>query len=103
MKATGWHGGPLSLTKSAGYGLRISKSDRDTFFKKSWVYVTIDLESESIVQIKLSPSFWSNCTELRSTRIGEWFLKNGLAPWDEGCPPVFSLVPTNEAEFHLTN
>jgi len=99
MRAKGWHGGPPS-GPGAGYGIRISKADRDAHFDPEWDAVTISLEGKRIV-VALSESFWEDCTELRSKIIGEFMLANGLAPWPKRQPPVFELVPEGDATFRL--
>ncbi len=43
--------------------------------------------------MRLSESFWRDCSELRSAAVGRWLLAAGLAPWPRGAPPVLELVP----------
>lgn len=99
MKATGWRGGPPNTT-GAGYGISISRNDRNKYFDPDWNTVTLDVGDERIV-VELSVSFWKNCTELRSKKIGEFMLANGLAPWRKRQPPVFELVPEGDGVFRL--
>jgi len=101
MTATGWHGGPSDKYSAAGYGIRISRSDRDTHFDENWESVTLELEGAGEVRVTVSDSFWSGCTELRLAQIGRWMLDRGLAPWPKGDPPKFDLEPIGEATFRL--
>jgi len=55
--------------------------------------VIIEFEDGEEVEVKLLPSFWGGCPELRSARIGKWMLKRGLAPWPKGSPSRLSLEP----------
>jgi hypothetical protein len=83
--ATGWHnGGPIAAP--AGYGLAISKADRDRYFHPDWREVVLDLGAFEVI-IPLSASFWRDCPELRSADIGAWLLEAGAAPWPRRSPP----------------
>jgi len=102
MIAVGWNNGSPNNKTGAGYGIRITRRDRDKFFDKSWESVTLGLESDEVIEVKLSPSFWEGCIELRSARIGKWMLDHGLAPWPRGQPPQFQLEPRGEKRFRLS-
>ena len=99
MKATVWNNGQPSET-GAGYGLAISEEDRDAHFRREWSSVTLRIEGDEIA-VRLTPSFWRSCTELRSKAIGQHMLQRGLAPWPRGRPPELELVPEGEREFRL--
>ena len=90
MLATAWSNGSPRRS-GAGYGLKISRQDRDRFFDQSWSTVVIHLPEQDPTSVPLSESFWRSCTELRSAAIGRWLLLNGLAPWPRGKPPVIEL------------
>lgn len=98
---TGWSNGSPTPT-GAGYGVRLTKEDRDLLIRRSWRFVTIDLpdgtESRPDVDGK---AFWNTCPELRSAAIGRWMLKEGLAPWPSGSPPRLRLTLVSEARFKL--
>ena len=81
MIATGWSNGQPAET-GAGYGIKISKQDRDTHLDTSWTYVTVEFDDGTApITASLSPGFWKKCPELRSSAIGRWLLRHRLAPW----------------------
>jgi hypothetical protein len=104
MKATAWSNGNPGSSGS-GYGLKISREDRDRFFDRSWKEIVLHLPGQEPTPISLSASFWKSCTELRSSSIGRWLMERGLAPWTRGEPPVLTLLRTGDKEFriHTTN
>lgn len=103
--ATAWNNGQQSDT-GAGYGLKISSSDRDRFFDRSWKTVRLNLLTEqngrtAEVNVEKS-SFWSSiCREMINKDIGRWFIDNQFAPWRRGRPPRFRFVPVREREFNV--
>ncbi|MEM3453360.1 MAG: hypothetical protein QW835_07050 [Candidatus Hadarchaeum sp.] len=101
MKVSGWNNGRPNNQTGAGYGVRISKDDRDTFFKREWKSVVVKSDGDSIV-CNLSNAFWKNCPELRNKKIGKWMLNKKIAPWPESNPPRLELTPTSNQEFRLT-
>jgi len=90
MKASGWSNGSPSATGS-GYGIAISKSDRDAHFTPGLGSVTLLLEHGPTVAVVLSASFWRDCPEFRGAGIGRWLLNQGLAPWPRGEPPRLQI------------
>jgi len=102
IEVTAWNNGEWH-TSGAGYGLRVPPKDRDKFFKKEWKLVKLVLEdiSNSIEVSIDKSSFWKDCPELISKKIGEWLLKRRFAPWKEGPPPKFLMVPLGENRFHV--
>ena len=99
MRATGWSNGQPRRS-GAGFGVRISRDDRDRHFHRAWDHVLIDLGSEEI-DVKLSKSFWGSCTELRSAALGRWLMAQGLAPWGRNEPPKLHVNPVGENRFRL--
>ena len=102
MKVTAWNNGEHHQT-GAGYGLKLSASDRDRYFRESWGTVLIHLPDgvESEVNTDKA-SFWNeSCRELISQEIGRWLIKTGKAPWPGGNPPKFELIPKGERHFEL--
>lgn len=71
MIVVGWNNGSPNDRTGAGYGIRITRADRDRYFEKSWKSVIIELEGEGSIGVRLSDSFWENCIELRSSKIGK--------------------------------
>ncbi len=100
MRATAWSNGSPA-DSGAGFGLRIGKADRDRYCQRAWGGLVVALPGDEEVIVPLSRSFWRSCTELRSASIGRWMLKNRLAPWPKGAPPVFDLEPTGDNHFAL--
>ena len=102
MIVTAWNNGTPNNKTGAGYGVKIKREDRDKYFQRTWSSVIIELNDEEVVNVKLSNSFWKNCTELRSAKIGKWMLDNGIAPWPKGRPPVLKLEPIDDRKFRLS-
>jgi hypothetical protein len=102
VRVTGWSNGS-PLASGAGYGLKISRQDRDRFFDRVWTHIVLDIPGEGSVEIGLSRSFWGTCTELRSASIGRWLVAEGLAPWPTGNPPAVTMVPAGEGRFTLSS
>ena len=100
---TAWNNGSPKKT-GAGYGLKIKKEDRDSYFKKKYKNVFMSLEGYSH-QISINvdkPSFWGNaCRELISKDIGLWFIKNKKNSWSKGKPPKFQATHLGENKFRL--
>jgi hypothetical protein len=103
MQVTAWNNGQY-YKSGAGYGLKITVSDRDRLFRKDWktVFLTLpDTDEEAEVNIAKS-SFWNgSCRELISAGIGRWMLLNGYAPWPAGQPPKFELESVGGNRFGL--
>ena len=103
MIVIAWNNGS-SAPSGAGYGLKISLTDRDRYFRREWKTVILVLEDWSIpVEINVAkPSFWGEtCHELISAQVGRWLLKNRLAPWPENRPPKLILEPLGETGHFL--
>ena len=100
MRATAWSNGSPRQS-GAGYGLKISRQDRDRFFDQKWPTIILRLPGEDPTNVPLSQSFWRSCTELHSAAIGRWLILNGLAPWPRGKPPVLSLQCTGDRAFSV--
>ncbi len=93
MMATAWNNG-LYLESGGGYGVKLSRHDRDRHFHREWRAVTLELEGEPRpVTVNVDkPSFWGpTCRELISKDIGVWLRQQGVAPWPTGNPPKLEL------------
>ena len=101
MIASGWNNGSPNNETGAGYCIKISKNDRDKYFRREWEFVEIELENGEVITVRLSSSFWRNCSELRCSKIGKWMLQKGYAPWSKNNPPKFELIPVSERRFKL--
>jgi hypothetical protein len=102
MIATGWNNGSPNNSTGSGYGIHLSREDRDKYFRREWSTVIIELEGASPVEVNLAPSFWRRCTEFHSAAIGKWLLDHGLAPWPKGNPPKMRLEPAGGRRFRLS-
>lgn len=100
IRATAWSNGS-ARDSGAGYGLKISRQDRDRFFDRSWSTIVLQVPGQGAMTVKLSSSFWRSCTELRSAAIGRWLIGNGFAPWPKGSPPVVEIQRTGERAFSV--
>jgi len=103
MEVTAWNNGKHSST-GAGYGFKISLEDRDRFFKKEFGKVLIKIPSHAEeIEVNIDkPSFWNQtCHELISKGIGEWLISSGLAPWESGHPPKFTLKKVEGNHFEV--
>ncbi len=101
MRAVGWSNGAPNNQTGAGYGIRVSRSDRERYFDATWPSVRLHIEEEIEASIDISPSFWKCCVELRSQMIGKWMLDRNLAPWPKREPPAFEMEPIGPATFTL--
>ena len=97
MKVTAWNNGSL-LKSGAGYGLKVSIRDRDTYFDPGVESVILRLPNSKEVAVNTAKaSFWSGtCRELIDREIGRWLIDSGYAPWPKGNPPKFNLTRTGE-------
>ena len=102
MIASEWNGSSPNNMTGAGYGIRVSRQDRDRYFQRDWPSVTIELENWGTTQANLTPSFWRRCTEARGREIGKFLLVHGPAPWPKGRPPRLKLELIGPRRFRLS-
>lgn len=101
MIVTAWNNGSFHRT-GAGYGLRIDLTDRDTIFNRAWSDVLLDLPSGLTgILMRISPSFWRQCPELRSAAIGKWLISVGHSRWPKHTPPTFTMVQVQGNHFRI--
>jgi hypothetical protein len=101
MKVAGWNNGDWNAS-GAGYGVRISRADRDKNFKREWSSVIVKIGGREPTEIKLTDSFWKDCIELRSRAIGVWMMALGLRSWPPHKSPQFKLASTGDRSFDLS-
>lgn len=101
MMVHGWNNGSPNNKTGGGYGIRVSKDDRDKYFRDSWKTITIEFDDSDLVEVRVSKSFWEGCIELRHSKIGKWMVENKLAPWGKGTPPIFILESICNRKFRL--
>lgn len=102
MIVTVWNNGSYSNT-GAGYGLKLSARDRDTYFNKEWKEAIVVLgENGKEVAVNIDkPSFWKGCRELIHKEIGKWLIGKGYGSWQKGNPPKLVLVHSDGIRFVL--
>ena len=100
MIVSAWNNGKFH-SSGAGYGLRITKDDRQNYFEKKWDHIVIFMDKDGF-KVNISDSFWRNCTELRNKQIGKFVIKNGFGRWNKGIPPKLELLYIKKNEFSLT-
>ncbi len=104
VQASGWHNG-TPRSSGAGYGIRISKADRDRYFVPGWDNVRLEFPDGQRVEVELTRSFWKPETvsaELRDAAIGRWLIAQGAAPWPKGSPPRLVLAALGPKCFSVT-
>lgn len=105
MEWTAWNNGTHSENGS-GYGFKIPVPDRDAHFDRDRGTVSLELPDDHgfktvVVNID-KDSFWiGTCRELISKDIGIWFIERGLAPWEKGNPPKFSVELRSPGHFRV--
>ena len=102
MEVTAWNNG-ANHASGAGYGLKVARTDRDRFFRKTWKSVVIVLPNDDEFDVNIAKgSFWGDtCRELISRNLGQWLIRNGYAPWPKCSPPKFELSPEGDNRFSL--
>jgi len=102
MIVSGWSNGKANNRTGGGYGIKISRKDRNDHFRRTWPSVIVEIDNGQVLDIAPSPSFWRNCPELRRREIGRWILDQRAAPWERGKPPKFRLDPIADRRFRLS-
>ena len=89
----------LSLT---GMGLKIGFRVRDQWVSPGAKEVTLELEGQPIVQVKLTDAFWNKCPEFKHRAIGSWIEAQGLIlPWPIGKPHRFPMERISGTQFRV--
>jgi hypothetical protein len=101
---TAWKNGKHSRT-NAGYGFRISTTDRDQYFNREWRIVNIDLpHNDGFITVVVNidnMAFWKDCCELRSAEIRQWLYRQRYAPWPDRVPPRFEVECLKDKHFRV--
>jgi hypothetical protein len=103
MIVTAWNNGK-HYQSGAGYGVKIASEDRDKYFDRKWVSVSVQIENTNKeVDVNINKkSFWGKiCRELISKEIGLWLRQTKLAPWPKRNPPQLILLPLEGSYFRL--
>jgi hypothetical protein len=103
VEASGWHNG-RPRSSGAGYGIKISKIDRDRYFVPGWDNVQLEFSDGQRAEVDLTRSFWKPETPsavLRDAAIGRWMIAQELAPWTKGSPPRLVLASLGPKRFSL--
>ena len=102
MQVKAWNNGK-HRSSGAGYGLKVSVSDRDRYFDRRWGSVSLKLPNRVEIEVNTNKkSFWdTTCRELIHKEIGAWLRGSGSAPWPHGHPPQFEMIPCGKRKFLL--
>lgn len=100
MKVTTWNNGSFNKT-GAGYGIRIPRDLRIVHFNENWELVILHIEDKK-VEVKLNPTFWTTCNELRNKEIGSYLIRNGLGEWQKGQPHELNLTSIGDNQFKVS-
>ena len=99
ITVSAWNNGKHD-PRGNGYGIRVGKNNR-YLFERNWESIELSIEGSDFFQVPITPGFWRNCPEFRSTKIGEWFINKRLAPWELGQTPKLSLTKIDGNKFKL--
>ncbi len=70
------------------YGIRLRNDDRHVMVDRDQSLVVVRLKGRrGKLKVRVTPSYWRTCPELRHHEIGRWLKDLGLAPWPKGHPP----------------
>jgi hypothetical protein len=100
MKVKTWNNGKHNKSGS-GYGVKINRSDRDKYFSREWKSITLCVGTQNL-EVQLSDTFWTTCSEFRSKVIGEYLIENGLETWTKGKPNELKLEVIGDRFFKLS-
>ena len=97
---TGWRGG------ADGWGLRVPSRYLGIFQENQRRLASEPLVVEmpgmsAPIRVRLSPSFWRSCPEVRGADIGRWMRSRGEAPWEMRRPPKYRATLTIGQEIVL--
>lgn len=100
MIASAWSNGKGS------FGLKITKNDRDQYFKQEWKCVMLEFKmNDKLITIEVNTnkkSFWNDtCHELINHKIGDYLRSIGCIPWIKGKPPKFNILLKSEKTFKV--
>jgi hypothetical protein len=89
-----------------GYRIEIPPSDRDAYFSQDWSAAYLDLPTAGkYTRVKVNVakrSFWHGKSHyLISVEVGNWLLKQKLAPWRRGYPPRIRVEAKGEGHFRV--
>jgi len=101
---TAWHNGNHHAAFN-GFGFKLSVTDRDLYFDRSWKSVTLALPVDTgfaLTDANIEKeSFWEDCRELITKDIGLWMMARNYAPWPKGLPPRFTAWVVGQAIFRV--
>ncbi len=82
--------------------MRVLGDGRSLYFREEWNSVLLYFpDSPKPATVRITPSFWRSCPELRSRAIRAFLRRNGLIPWPRDHPPHFELEPLGQGRFRL--
>jgi hypothetical protein len=86
---------------SSYYGVRLKLEDRERHFQRHWVTVQVEV-ADTVGAIRLLPSFWRDCPELRGGIVQDLLQREGLLSWPHRKPHKFELTLLGGTRFRLT-
>jgi hypothetical protein len=86
------------------FALRVGRPDVRKYFPESLEFVILEFAGYAdSVRVRLTPTFWTSCPELRNRFIGLWLRQQELVPWrTKGKPPRVQLTRLEEGRFRLS-
>lgn len=85
----------VTAWKGWSYGIRIFSKDVERFLRQvnGHYKVLIQLEdTNEMYEVKITPSFYRGCHELRGKVFTEYFKIKGITEWEKGKPPRLKLT-----------
>jgi hypothetical protein len=101
FRTSPWTNGSQNSRTGAGFGVRIPAEMRRVIFREDWSHVLLTFDGETI-KVPITASFWRQCNELRSKRIGEWLIRHGHATWPKRSPPEILITHEGGNRFALS-
>lgn len=94
-----WSNGNANEKTGAGYGLRISKNNRDKFFLDDAEYFLIINKKK--IKMNITPGFYRKCPEIRDKKIGMFLVNNNLHKWKSRSPHSLNMIKVDDETFEL--
>jgi hypothetical protein len=99
IKVSAWKTGKSKEVAST-YGIYIPKKHR-LLFEQEWKFVELSIEKGIFFIVKLAPSFWNKCCELKHQNIRSWLCESDQLTWEPFHPPKFVLTKIEGNKFRL--
>jgi hypothetical protein len=99
---TAWRSGRHGQSSNI-YGLKVPIVDRERYFDRKGVSVTLILDGAKDVVVNTAKrSFWTEtCHELTCKELSTWMIRNKFAPWPHRKPPRIKVTPLGGSRFRV--